>query len=146
MYPQKQSVVPSRWRFLWASLVVVVALHAGCHWGHGGHRVPAGLESISVTPTNPSIAESTTIRLLATAIFRDRPTDDRTATVAWSSSDESVATVSSAAGSEGVVSTVAPGFVTISARWGSMIGSTTLTVSTATLVSIAVTPTNPTIA
>jgi hypothetical protein len=57
-----------------------------------------------------------------------------------------VATISSAAGSDGLASSLLEGTTVISATSGAIKGMTTLTVTAATLVSIAVTPANPTIA
>ena len=57
-----------------------------------------------------------------------------------------VATISNAAGSNGLATSVSAGSTTITAASGSISGSTTLTVTPATLVSIEVTPANPSIA
>ncbi len=57
-----------------------------------------------------------------------------------------LATISNASGSQGLASTVAVGSTMISATSGAVSGSTALTVTSATLVSIAVTPTHPLIA
>src|SRR5208337_3216533 len=102
--------------------------------------------SIAVTPANPSNALATTEQFTATGTFSDNSTQDITASVTWSSSNASVATISNAAGSNGQVTPVAAGNTTITAASGSISGSTTLTVSSATLVSIAVTPANSGIA
>jgi uncharacterized protein YjdB len=102
--------------------------------------VPA-LSSITVTPTNPSIAKGTTQPFTATGTYSDGSTQNLTGTVIWSSSNLAVATITSA----GVASGVATGTSTIQAVSGSVIGSTTLTV-TAVLSSIVVTPANPSIA
>jgi N-acetylneuraminic acid mutarotase len=56
-----------------------------------------------------------------------------------------VATISNAAGSQGLASSAAVGSTTISATSGSISGSTTLAVTSATLVSIVVAPANPSI-
>ena len=106
----------------------------------------AKLASIAVTPTNPSIANGTTQQLKATGTYTDSSTQDLTTTVTWTSSKVTVATVSSTAGSEGLATGAATGSTTITATKGSISGSTTLTVTAAKLVSIAVTPTNPSIA
>ncbi|MGO9014866.1 MAG: Ig-like domain-containing protein, partial [Dissulfurispiraceae bacterium] len=106
----------------------------------------ATLVSIAVTPTNPGIALKTTEQFTATGTFSDQSTQDITASVIWGSSATSVATISNTTGSFGLVTPVAAGTATITATSGSISGSTALTVSSATLVSIAVTPTNPGIA
>ena len=106
----------------------------------------ATLVSIDVTPASPSVAKGLTQQFTATGVYTDNSTQDLTAQVTWSSSDTGVATVSNAAGSNGLVSTSAVGSTTVSATNGSVSGSTTLTVTAATLVSIEVTPAAPSVA
>jgi hypothetical protein len=65
--------------------------------------------------------------------------------VTWSSSDATKATISNAGGTNGKATTVAAGTTTITATQGGVSGSTTLIVSSAALVSIEVTPDDPTI-
>jgi len=101
--------------------------------------VTRSLQSIGVTPSNPSLAAGTTLQLTATATYSDLATEDVTASTTWASSDASILTVSSS----GLVTAVAPGTATVTATSGSVAGSTTVTVTAATLKSIAVTPPNP---
>ena len=105
----------------------------------------ATLVSIEVTPADASIADGTTQQFTATGLYTDGSTQDLTAEVTWSSSDEAVATVSNADDSKGLATAVGAGSTTVSATSGGVTGDTTLTV-TATLVSIAVTPAAPSIA
>ncbi|HUI46754.1 MAG TPA: Ig-like domain-containing protein [Nitrospirota bacterium] len=107
---------------------------------------PATLASITVTPTNPSIAKGTTQQFMATGTFSDNTTQDLTVDVVWSSSASSIAGISNTAGSMGLVTAAAAGSTTITATSGTLSGSTTLMVKPATLVSVAITPTNPSIA
>ncbi len=107
---------------------------------------PATLVSINVTPTNPSIANGTSQQFAATGTYTDNSTQNLTTSVTWGSSDTSVAAISNASGSNGLASSVSQGAVTITATLGTVSGSTGLTVTPATLVSISVTPTNPSIA
>jgi trimeric autotransporter adhesin len=102
----------------------------------------ATLVSIAVTPTNPSMAVGTTKQFIATGTFSDASTQDVTAIVVWTSSSPATATING----QGVVTSVAAGSTTIKALFGSVSGSTTLTVSTAHLVSIAINPANARIA
>ncbi len=106
----------------------------------------AALVSIDVTPTNPSIANGLTAALKATGIYTDQSTHDLTGSVTWSSSVPGVASVSNAPGTNGLVSTVTPGSTTITATFSGISGSTDLTATAATLVSLGVTPANPSIA
>jgi len=103
----------------------------------------ATLTSIAVTPANPSISAGATQQFTATGTFSDASTQNLTSSVTWTSSKTTVATISAS----GLASGVAAGSSTIQAASGSVTGSTTLTVSAAapTLVSIAVTPANPSI-
>jgi hypothetical protein len=103
------------------------------------------LVSIEVRPANPSVPAGRTQQFTATGMFSDGTTQDLTESATWASSDPSVATISNAAGSRGLATGVAVGTTEISAQSGAVIGTTTLTVTDATLVSIEVTPTNPSV-
>ena len=106
----------------------------------------ATLVSIEVTPADPSIVDGTTQQFTATGLYTDNSTQDLTAQVTWASSDDAVATVSNAAGSKGLATAAGLGIATVSATSGGVTGDTTLTVTDATLVSIEVTPADPSIA
>ena len=106
----------------------------------------ATLVSIEVTPTNSSVANGLSTGLQATGIYTDSSTHDLTSAVTWNSSDASVASVSNQPGSNGLATTAGPGSATITASLSGILGSTNLTVTAATLVSLGVTPANPTIA
>ncbi len=106
----------------------------------------AVLDSIAITPPNPSIAAGRTQQFAATGTFSDATTLDLTGTVAWSSSAETVATISNAAGSRGLASATTAGPTTITATSGAVSGTTVLTVTAAELLSIGVTPVNPSLA
>ena len=106
----------------------------------------ATLVSIEVSPAAPSIANGLTQQFTATGRYTDNSTQDLTTQVTWSSSDAAVATVSNAAGSNGLATTAGVGSTTVSATSGDVSGDTTLTVTDATLVSIEVSPATPSIA
>jgi uncharacterized protein YjdB len=99
----------------------------------------ATLVSIAVTPTNASMAAGTTKQYTATGTFSDSSTQDITASVLWASSNPAAATI----GAQGLASSVATGSTTIKATFGSINGSTGLTVSNVKLVSITISPANP---
>ncbi len=103
---------------------------------------PAVLVSIAVTPANPSIGKGTTQQFTATGTYSDGSTLDLTSTATWLSSNTAVATITAG----GLATGVAQGTSQISATMGAVTGSTTLTVGSAVLVSIAVTPSNPSVA
>jgi hypothetical protein len=104
----------------------------------------AMLQSIEVIPANPSIALGSTQALTATGHFSDTTSLDLTSQVSWSSTALAVATVSNAAGSRGVATSVGAGMTTIIASLGAVAGTTTLTVTPATLTAIAITPADAT--
>ena len=98
------------------------------------------LVSIAISPANPHIAVGTSVQLSATGTFNNGSTHDITNSCTWSSSDASVATASN-----GWVKSLATGTATISAVNGAVTGTANLTVSSATLTAIYLTPANPTI-
>ena len=91
-----------------------------------------GLKSITVTPTNPSIASGTLQQFVATGQFGSGSTVDLTTSVTWTSSVPSVATISAT----GLASAVGPGPTVIQAALGTINGSTTLTVTSAVTFTI----------
>jgi len=105
----------------------------------------ATLQSITVTPTNATIARKSTQQFTATGIFSDSSVQVLTTAATWSSSATTVAVISNASNSKGLATGVGVGSATITARFGGITGSTTLTIVNATLQTIVVTPVNPTI-
>jgi hypothetical protein len=106
----------------------------------------AALVAIEVAPAAPSVFTGFTRQFTATGIFSDGSSQDLTAAVTWSSSMPSIATVSNAAGSQGLATGVAAGTTTITATLGTASGGTTLTVTSDVLVAIDLAPTNPIVA
>jgi uncharacterized protein YjdB len=102
------------------------------------------LAAIDVTPSNPTLQKGDTLQLTATGMYVDGSSADLTSVVTWSSGDPTLATVASS----GLASAVAAGTVVVTAAdpTSSIIGSTTVTVKNASLVSIVVTPANSSIA
>lgn len=105
---------------------------------------PATLTSITVTPTNPSIIKRTTVQLTATAHFSDSTTEDLTSQVSWTSADNTIAKVSDRLRTKGLVTGMRVGSALITATLDGVQGSTTVTVTRATLTAITVRPANPT--
>jgi dienelactone hydrolase len=105
----------------------------------------ATLVSIKVDPPISNIALATQQQFTATGTYTDNTTLDLTAAVSWSSSSPGVATISNAAGSNGIAIPVSVGGSTITASSGNFSAAATLTVTNATLVSVAVDPPNPSI-
>ena len=56
----------------------------------------ATLQSIAVTPANPSIAKGATQQFTATGTFSDNSTQNLTAQVTWASATTTVATITPA--------------------------------------------------
>jgi trimeric autotransporter adhesin len=99
------------------------------------------LVSIAVTPSNASVTVGSTQQFMATGTYSDNSTQNLTSVATWSSSALSVATITAG----GLATGVTAGSSSISASEGSITGTTTLTVTAPTLVSIAVTPANSSI-
>ena len=126
-------------------ILLIFTLATGCGGGGGGsssNPPPTTLASISVTPTNPSLTKGTTQQFTATGTYSDNSTQNLTTSVTWSSSNSAVASISNT----GTATAAAVGTTTIAAASGSISGTATLTVTPATLQSIAVSPTNPSLA
>lgn len=99
--------------------------------------------AITITPADPTLAKGLTKQFTATGTFSDTTTQDLTFDATWASSDATVASVSDAAASKGLATSLAPGTTTISATFGGISGTTLLTATAPVLQSIAVTPANP---
>ena len=124
-----------------------VTAHSGSITGSTTLTItPAVLVSIAVTPAIPTIPLGTTAQFAATGTYTDHSTQDITSTVQWSSDTLAVATISNDATTQGLASSFTQGGATITAASGSVTGSTTLTVTSAALVSLAITPATPSIA
>ncbi len=119
------------------ALAGLVALGA-CGGGDETAEMPAStVRTIEVTPVSSTIALGTSTALTATAIYTDNSKRDLTAQVTWTSSDATVATVGA---SPGTVLGVAPGTTTVSASLHGLSGSATVTVTSAKVTSISITP------
>ncbi len=104
--------------------------------------VAPSLVSITVTPATPSIAVQTNQQFTATGTYSDTSTQSLTSQVIWASSNMAVATVSTTAPTMGLTAALSAGTSNISATLGTVSGSTLLTVTSATVTQIAVTPAN----
>jgi uncharacterized protein YjdB len=102
----------------------------------------ATLVSLTVSPANSAMAAGTTKQFAASGSFSDSSTQDISESVVWSSSNPAAAIIASS----GVATSAATGSTTITAAFGTISGSTGLTVTTAHLVGINIIPANPRIA
>jgi uncharacterized protein YjdB len=100
---------------------------------------PAVLTGIVVTPITSVVGINGNVQFTATGVFSDNSTQDLTSQVIWSSSNASFALINAT----GLASGVSAGVTTITASEGSVTGSSTLTVTTAYLQSITISPANP---
>jgi uncharacterized lipoprotein NlpE involved in copper resistance len=106
----------------------------------------AVLESIEVTPSNQNIALGQTQQFIATGTFSDGTTLDLTSSVTWDSSDTGIATINNTTGTRGLATSHSEGTATITATVSGITSKpASLTVTAPVLVSIIVTPSNPTI-
>jgi hypothetical protein len=104
------------------------------------------LSSISVTPVISSVAVAQSRQFTATGIYSDGSTQNISHAVVWASSDTLVATMNANGGlNSGLATGQAAGVAQITATSGAISGSAALTVTTASLSSISVTPLNPVI-
>lgn len=106
----------------------------------------ATLSSISVTPVNPTLAKGTSVQFLATGLYSDNTTQDLTAASTWSSSASGVVSVSNAAGTKGLARADGVGSATVTAQVSGRSGTSSVTVSAATLSAITVAPPSTSIA
>jgi uncharacterized protein YjdB len=128
----------ARQTFLLLIFILSVFFITGCGGGgETGHWLPPQMVSIAVTPAMASIPMGAPQQFMATATYTDGTSRDVTASSIWTSGTTSVATVNS---TSGLAIGVAIGTSVITANFGGMAGSATLTVTAATLSSIAVTP------
>ena len=109
-------------------------------------RVTSALTTMTITPLNPSVARGLTRQFAALGTFADGTTQDFTTQATWASATTTVATMNTNGTSiSGLATAQAVGTSLISATFAGVTGSTSLSVTTATLKSLAVTPTNPSV-
>jgi hypothetical protein len=99
--------------------------------------------SIAVTPAAPTIAAGTVAQFDAVATLADGTKQDITSSVTWSSANPAAATITNGLYFAGLASGLAAGNSTIVAVFAGLSGQASLTVTNATLSSIAITPTAP---
>ena len=126
--------------------LLCLTLLSGC--GAGGfapgidRNTDVVLVSITITPANPALILGTLTQFTAIGTFSDQSTKDITASVAWSSSNQNVASINGG----GLAAALALGSLSISATSDSITGSTSVSVQSPTLISVAIVPADGTIA
>jgi len=123
-----------------ATGVVTIGARSGNFAGAATLTVNSGaganLTSIVISPAGPTVPVNTTQQLTATGNYSDGSTRDLTGLVTWNSATIANATVDVA----GLVKGIAAGSSTITATLGSVMGTTSVTVTAPTITSISVTP------
>jgi len=100
----------------------------------------ATIDRIQVTPFLPTLPTGFGTQMQAVAVYTDETTRNVTGLATWSSSDDAVAAVSNAFGSRGQLAALSAGTATITARFEGVRGTTSATVTSATLDGITVAP------
>jgi trimeric autotransporter adhesin len=143
------NTVGSRGRCLTAATGTTTIAATDAATGIAGSTVlnvtPAVLVAIGVTPGNQSLALGYSQQFTATGVFSDSTTQDLTDAVLWSSSQTTTATIGNAAGTQGLATSATTGTTTIAATepGTGIVGSTSLLVTPAVLVSLTPSPNNP---
>ena len=123
----------------WARVMVIFIASAMILYLSGckGFFIDPALTAVTVAPSSPSVVVGKTQQMGATGTYDDGTKSAITNEASWSSSNSSAASVSAT----GLVTGIAAGSATISATASAITGSTTVTVVTAALTSISITPT-----
>jgi len=138
--PQVATIAPNGVASAVAPGQTAITATVGSMNGSGSLTVTsATLTSLTVSPSNPGIAAGTTQQFTAMGTFSDSSQQDLTTQVSWTSSSASVATINAS----GLGTSFVAGQVTITASFGSINNFTTLTVTSAVLIGINVSPANP---
>lgn len=98
----------------------------------------AVLTAVAVSPTHTNLPVGINLHYGASGIFSDGSNVDITNQVVWNTSDHNIATIDSTGQATGI----AIGTTQVSATLGSITGTTNVTITDATLLTIAVTPDN----
>jgi hypothetical protein len=88
-----------------------------------GTGAAAALQSITVTPANPTMFVDGTLQLTATGTYSNNTSKNLSSTVVWTTSPLNVASISTS----GLATALTTGATTVTAAMGAITGSTTLT-------------------
>ena len=120
-----------------------ITVHYGTVTGSAALTVSnVRLRSISVLPSNPVLPTRTKVQFTAMGVFSDGSTVPLSG-VNWSITGGRVARITP---NQGLVVTKKTGKARVTAKLNGITGTTTLTVSSSSVVSLAITPADPTIA
>ncbi len=101
------------------------------------------LTGITVTPANATLADGLTMQYQGTGLYSNGNMIPETTGCFWSIINTSIATVSNAAGSRGLVTAVNPGTTTVRCIKAGFTGATQITVTPAVVTSIVVSLSDP---
>jgi len=119
------------------TLLLLLAVGVGCT---GFFQNPV-LTGLTVGPQSPNIQQGTTLQMSATGTYDDGSTKTLTSNVFWTSSDPTIASITSG----GQVTCASSGTATITASSGAASGTSTITVSLSNVIGLTLMPTSLTI-
>lgn len=129
---------------IWISFLALFI--SSCNGGSSSSS-PVTLQSIKINTNSNVVALGINPQFSATGVYTNGATVDLTESVVWASSSANVAIISNSNGSKGLATTVAVGATNITATAAGVSSAPiALTVTNATLSSIAVTPNTTTVA
>src|SRR5262245_56588250 len=119
---------PMRCSSIYSIRTVACYLLTGCADSPAASTSPS-ISSIVVLAMESPVPKGSTTQLIASGTYSDGSKLDLSSVVSWSSSDEAVASVSSAPGERGLVTALGKGTVSISASFGGKSGAAVLSVA-----------------
>jgi 6-phosphogluconolactonase (cycloisomerase 2 family) len=117
-----------------------VSVSVGSATAQGPSFTIVRLSSLAISPSTASSTLNNTFQFAASGVFDDTSTADVTSVVTWTSSNNAVATISNAAGSQGLATGASLGTTTITATSGSLTATAQLKIAPSGIVSLTVSP------
>jgi|GEM_PF-2529077 len=127
-------------------LLIAITACNGAGSQSGIQSSAENVKSILVTSANPNAPVGVLKKFTAIASYNDGSKKDVTEVVKWGTESKTIASVSNSSGSQGIVTSVAPGETVITASLGKVIGSSNFIVRDVKIESVSITPANPTMA
>ncbi len=103
----------------------------------------ASINTVQIGPAQPTLPVNSKLDMSAIGVFSDFSTSNLKYSAAWTSSNPAVASVGNSDYSKGYLTALSPGTTTITANYDGHLGTTVVTVTSATLQTIQVTPFSP---
>lgn len=123
--------------------VTVTALLSGQTATASATVTQAVLQQLQVSPSSATLPRGLTAPFTVTGVYSDGTTNELTGQVVWSSSADTIASVSNAVGSRGLVQALTVGSATITATLGAVSGTRLVTITAAALTAVQVEPSSP---